>query len=91
MNPRKLSFFSVLIFCYLFSCTEKNKRTEYRLDEIDLVPEGIAYSLTALFTFDLTSGKLLKRYALENSSTHFLNDLIQDNQGHLYAVQKWGA
>ena len=39
-------------------------------------------SLSSLYTFDINSKKLLKRYNL--SDEHFLNDMILDDQGTIY-------
>lgn len=41
-------------------------------------------SLSSLFTFDINTKKLLKRYDVTDKGEHFLNDLIQDEQGNLY-------
>ncbi len=141
-----LLFITVCVICFA-SCESKD-RTYYELDEIELTPEGIAYSATtdlfyltsiakskiitvdgetgtqedfisekeagfmpgvgivvddkrgvlhalggyymlkgshtALYTFDIESKKLLKKYAVVDTGDHFLNDLIQDMTGNLY-------
>ncbi len=41
-------------------------------------------SLSSLFTFDINSKKLLKRYYVTDEGEHFLNDMIQDGKGNLY-------
>ncbi|WP_425235513.1 SMP-30/gluconolactonase/LRE family protein [Ulvibacterium sp.] len=41
-------------------------------------------SLSSLFTFDIHTKKLLKRYDITDKGEHFLNDLIQDAKGNLY-------
>lgn len=41
-------------------------------------------SLSSLFTFDINTKKLLKRYDVTDKGEHFLNDLIQDAKGNLY-------
>lgn len=46
-------------------------------------------SLSSLFTFDLNTQKLLKRYDL--NGTHFLNDMIQDENGNLYLTDTKGG
>jgi DNA-binding beta-propeller fold protein YncE len=39
-------------------------------------------SLSSLYTFDINTKKLLKRYNL--SDEHFLNDMVVDNKGNMY-------
>lgn len=46
-------------------------------------------SLSSLFTFDLNSRTLLKRYDL--AGIHFLNDLIMDKNGNLYLTDTKGS
>lgn len=41
-------------------------------------------SLSSLFTFDLDTKKLLKRYDVTDKGVHFLNDLIKDKRGNIY-------
>jgi sugar lactone lactonase YvrE len=41
-------------------------------------------SIAALYAFDLTTQKLLKRYDMPQAGEHFLNDLIKDQAGNLY-------
>ena len=49
-------------------------------------------SLTSLFTFDLDSKALLKRYSLQDKEgSHFLNDLIMDNLGTIYITDSKAA
>ncbi len=56
-------------------------------DERDLVHALGGYyllpdSLSSLYTFDINTQKLLKRYDL--SDEHFLNDMVVDKKGHMY-------
>ncbi len=41
-------------------------------------------SLSSLFTFDLNTRKLTKRFSIPDGGEHFLNDLIQDRSGTIY-------
>lgn len=41
-------------------------------------------SLSSLFTFDINSGALVKRYDVLDKGDHFLNDMIKDKKGNLY-------
>ena len=41
-------------------------------------------SLSSLFTFELESGKLIRKIHVAEDGEHFLNDLIQDRDGNLY-------
>lgn len=41
-------------------------------------------SLSSLFTFDLNTKKLLKRYNVADKGGHFLNDMIKDKRGNIY-------
>lgn len=44
----------------------------------------ITDSLSTLFSFDLKTRKLIRKYALNDGGEHFLNDLIEDSKGNLY-------
>ncbi|WP_268846182.1 SMP-30/gluconolactonase/LRE family protein [Flavobacterium aestivum] len=46
-------------------------------------------SLTSLFTFDLNTKKLLKRYDL--AGEHFLNDMVKDKKGNIYLTDTKGS
>jgi len=46
-------------------------------------------SLSSLYTFDIDSKKLLKRYNL--SDKHFLNDMVVDNKGNMYLTDTKGG
>lgn len=46
-------------------------------------------SLSSLYTFDMDSKKLLKRYDL--SDQHFLNDMVVDTQGNMYLTDTKGG
>jgi hypothetical protein len=41
-------------------------------------------SLSSLFTFDLNTRKLIKRYDVIDKGVHFLNDLVKDKRGNIY-------
>ena len=41
-------------------------------------------SLSSLFSFDLTTKKLIKRYNVKEEGEHFLNDLVLDKKGNIY-------
>ena len=41
-------------------------------------------SLSSLYTFDLDTNELLKRYDVATEGQHFLNDLVKDNKGNIY-------
>jgi len=41
-------------------------------------------SFSSLFTFDLQTQKLLKRYDVTDEGEHFLNDMVMDKQGNMY-------
>ncbi len=41
-------------------------------------------SLSSLFTFDLTTKKLIRKHNVEDKGEHFLNDMIKDKDGNLY-------
>lgn len=41
-------------------------------------------SLSSLFTFDIKSQKLIKRYNVNDGEQHFLNDLIMDKKSDLF-------
>lgn len=46
-------------------------------------------SLSSLYTFDINSKKLLKRYDL--SDKHFLNDMVVDKKGEIYLTDTKGG
>lgn len=46
-------------------------------------------SLSSLFTFDLNTKKLLKRYDL--TGEHFLNDMVKDMKGNIYLTDTKGS
>lgn len=132
----------------LFLSCHTNPPKEYLIDELDLVPEGIAYSKekdlfyvtsvakskiitvdrltgeqkdfiepnefgympgvgilvddkrnrlhalggyyitdttrSSLFTFDINTQELIGKYDMTDDGNHFLNDLIQDDEGNIY-------
>ena len=41
-------------------------------------------STSSLFTFDMTTKWLLKKYHVQDEGEHFLNDMIMDKSGNLY-------
>ncbi|OFX88873.1 MAG: hypothetical protein A2W99_05260 [Bacteroidetes bacterium GWF2_33_16] len=145
MKNRTVVFIIILFF--IISC-QQSQPTEYVLDEIDLVPEGIAYSqkmkafyLTSitkskiivvdqkngkqhdfiaeqefgftpgcgiwvddlqdklyavggfyksstatsfLYSFELSTGQLIKKYEITDTGDHFLNDMVIDNKSNIY-------
>ena len=52
---------------------------------------SIEDSITSLFTFDLNTRELLHRYDVPADGPHFLNDLIQDNEGNIYVTDSKSA
>ncbi|WP_299529998.1 SMP-30/gluconolactonase/LRE family protein [Ulvibacterium sp.] len=48
-------------------------------------------SLPSLFTFDIHTKRLLKKYDVTDAGEHFLNDLIQDDKGNLYLTDSKDA
>lgn len=48
-------------------------------------------SLSSLFTFDLNTRKLLKRYDVTDSGEHFLNDMVKDKNGTIYLTDTKGS
>lgn len=144
---RTISFFLISVILFAVSC-QTPEPTEYILNEIDLVPEGIAYSknnnafyltsitkskiivvdeesgnqydfiaekefgftpgcgiwvddsinrlyavggfytssraITFLYSFDLNTRQLLKKYEIADTSDHFLNDMVVDNKSNIY-------
>ena len=48
-------------------------------------------SLSSLFTFDLNTKKLLRRYNVTDGGEHFLNDMIKDRKGNIYLTDTKGA
>ena len=52
---------------------------------------SIEDSVTSLFTFDLNTRELLNRYDVSAEGPHFLNDLIQDNEGNIYVTDSKSA
>lgn len=43
-----------------------------------------ADSLSSLFTFNLHSGELVKKYDIKDEGEHFLNDMVKDKKGNIY-------
>jgi len=48
-------------------------------------------SITSLFTFDISSKKLLKRANVNDDGEHFLNDLVIDKKGNIYITDTKAA
>ncbi|PKP34186.1 MAG: hypothetical protein CVU00_08025 [Bacteroidetes bacterium HGW-Bacteroidetes-17] len=48
-------------------------------------------SLSSLFTFDLNTKKLLKRYNVIDEGEHFLNDMVKDKNGNIYLTDTKGS
>lgn len=144
---RTRPFFFIAILLFLASC-QTPEPTQYILNEIDLVPEGIAYSknnkafyltsiakskiivvdeksgnqydfiaekefgftpgcgiwvddsmnrlyavggyytssraTTFLYSFNLRTRQLLKKYEIADTGDHFLNDMVVDNKSNIY-------
>lgn len=48
-------------------------------------------SLSSLFTFDLNTKKLLKRYNVIDEGEHFLNDMVKVKNGNIYLTDTKGS
>ena len=52
---------------------------------------GIEDSITSLFTFDLNTRELMRKFDITAEGDHFLNDLIQDDKGNIYVTDSKSA
>lgn len=51
----------------------------------------VADSLSAVYSFDLNTKKLLNRYTVNDEGDHFLNDLVMDRKGVIYVTDTKGS
>lgn len=89
---------TLIVLIVLLSCTTK-PRTEYVLDEKDLVPEGIAYSAKtdAFYLTSVTKSKIVSVDRITGKQTNFIEELefgyqpgvgiwVDDERNQLHAL-----